>query len=79
MDISRESSVLKLVCSWEFSEFVEPSKFKIRGQAVILGHLPYSLGMSIRYYDRLPDFSVSIPRCYKGVYVNSFFPSTGRL
>ena len=24
--------------------------------------------------DRLHDFSVTIPRCYKYVYVNSFFP-----
>ena len=26
-----------------------------------------------RYSDRLHDFSVTIPRCYKDVYVNSFF------
>ena len=26
------------------------------------------------YSDRLHDFSVTIPRCYKDVYVNSFFP-----
>ena len=25
------------------------------------------------------DFSVTIPRCYKDVYVNSFFPCTARL
>ena len=24
------------------------------------------------------DFSVTIPKYYKGVYVNSFFPCTGR-
>ena len=29
--------------------------------------------------DRLHDFSVTIPRCYKDVYVNSFFPCTARL
>ena len=32
-----------------------------------------------RYSDRLRDFSVTIPRCYKGVYVNSLFPCTARL
>ena len=30
----------------------------------------------IRYSDRLHDFSVAIPRCYKDVYVSSFFPGT---
>ena len=41
--------------------------------------LPYSRGRSTRYSDRLHDFSVTIPRCYKDVYVNSFFPCTARL
>ena len=41
--------------------------------------LPYSRGRSTRYCDRLYDFSVTIPRCYKDVYVNSFFPRTARL
>ena len=36
--------------------------------------LPFSRGRSTRYSDRLHDFSVTIPRCYKDVYVNSFFP-----
>ena len=31
------------------------------------------------YPDRLHDFSVTIPRCYKDVYVNSFFSCTARL
>ena len=35
--------------------------------------LPYSRGKSTRYSDRLHDFSVTFPRCYKDVYVNSFF------
>ena len=38
--------------------------------------LPYSRGRSTRYSDRLRDFSVTIPRGYKDVYVNSFFPGT---
>ena len=41
--------------------------------------LPYSRGRSTRYSDRLHHFSVTIPRCYKDVYVNSFFPRTARL
>ena len=41
--------------------------------------LPYSRGRSTRYSDRLHDFSVTIPRGYKDVYVNSFFPRTARL
>ena len=41
--------------------------------------LPYSRGRSTRYSDRLHDFSVTIPRCYKDVYVNSFFLRTATL
>ena len=40
--------------------------------------LPYSRGRSTRSSDRLHNFSVTIPRCYKDIYVNSFFPSTDR-
>ena len=35
--------------------------------------LPYSRGRSTRYSDRLHDFSVAIPRCYKDVYVKVSF------
>ena len=38
--------------------------------------LPFSQGRSTHYSDRLHDFSVTILRCYKDVYVNSFFPCT---
>ena len=41
--------------------------------------LPYSQGRSSHYSDRLHDFSFTILRCYKNVYVNSFFPRTARL
>ena len=41
--------------------------------------LPYSRGKSTRYSDRLHDFSVTIPRCYKDVYVNTFFPCAARV
>ena len=41
--------------------------------------LPFSRERSTRYSDRLHNFSVTIPRCYKDVYVNSFFPHKARL
>ena len=41
--------------------------------------LPYSRRRFTHYSDRLHDFSVTIPRCYKDVYVNSFFPGTAQL
>ena len=41
--------------------------------------LLYSRGRSTRYSDRLHDFHVTIPRFYKDVYVNSFFPRTAEL
>ena len=41
--------------------------------------LPYSRGRSTRYSDRLHDFSVTIPRFYKDIYVYCFFPRTARL
>ena len=52
------------ICSYELAELVP---------------LPYSRGRSTRYSNRLHDFSVTIPRCNKDVYVNSFFPRTARL
>ena len=44
-----------------------------------LAPLPFSRGRSTRYSDRLHDFSITIPRCYKDVYVSSFFPRRARL
>ena len=41
--------------------------------------LPHSQRRSTRYSDRLHDFSITIPKCYKDVYVNCFFPRTARL
>ena len=41
--------------------------------------LLFPRGRSTRYSDRLHDFSVTIPRCYKDVCVNSFFPRTAKL
>ena len=44
-----------------------------------LVRLPCSQGRSTRSSGRLHDFSVTIDRCYKDIYVNSFFRRTGRL
>ena len=41
--------------------------------------LPYCRGRSARCSDRLHDSSVTIPRCYKDLYISSFFPRTNRL
>ena len=41
--------------------------------------LPFSRGRFTRYSDRLHDFSVTISRCCKDLYVNSFFPRTAKL
>ena len=41
--------------------------------------LLFSQDSSTRYSDRLHDFSVTIPRCYKDVYINNFFPRTTKL
>ena len=34
---------------------------------------------AVGYFNRLHDFSVTVPRCYKDAYVNSFFPRTAKL
>ena len=41
--------------------------------------LTYFRGRFTHYSDGLHDFSVTIPRCYKDVHVNSFFSCTARL
>ena len=41
--------------------------------------LPHSRGRSACYSDKFHNFTVTIPRCYKDAYVNSFFSRTARL
>ena len=60
----RNVASLSLRCSSELAQLVP---------------LPFSRGRSTRYSDRLHDFSVTLPRCYEDVYVNSFFPRTAKL
>ena len=62
---------LNLLCRYYFG--------RCSSELAQLVPLPYSEGRSTRYSDRLHDFSVTIPRCYKDVYVKSFFPRTARL
>ena len=45
----------------------------------LLVPLPFSRGRYGCYFDSLHNFSVTIPRCYIDVYVNSFFPWTAKL
>ena len=42
-------------------------------------HFLFPWGRSAHYSDTLHDFSVTITRCYKDVYVNGFFPHAARL
>ena len=51
----------------------------LAGPLELLVPLPISQGRSTRSSDRLHDFSVTIPRCYKDAYVNSFFLRRARL
>ena len=56
---------LSLFCRYYFGKWLS-------GLAQLVP-LPYFQGRSTCYSDNLHDFSVIILRCYKGVYVNSFF------
>ena len=53
--------------------------FRCSSEPAQLFPLPFSQGRSIHCSDRLNDFSVTILRYYKDVYVNSFLPCTARL
>ena len=48
-------------------------------ELVELVPLAYFRWWSTYYSNRLHNFSVTIPRCFKDVYVNNFFPRTFRL
>ena len=61
---------LSLFCSYYFG--------RRSAELVELVPFPYSRGKATRCSKRLHDFSVTIPRSYKDVYVNSFFPPTAR-
>ena len=67
----RNVAGLSLFCRYYFG--------RCSSELAQLVSLLYSRGRSTHYSDRLHDFSVTILRCYKDVYVNSFFPRTARL
>ena len=61
----RNVANLSLFCSYYFG--------RCSSELVELVALSYSRGRSCRYSDRLHDFSVTIPRCYKDIYVQQEF------
>ena len=62
---------LSFFCRYYFGRFSSESAEWVE--------LAYSQGRSTRFSDRFQDFFVTIPRFYKDVYVNSFFPCIARL
>ena len=69
---------LSLACSqltFFYSYYFGRCSFELAQQV----SLPYSRGRPTRHSERLHDFSVTIPRCYKDAYVSSFFLRTARL
>ena len=75
--------LLPLLNPWLIVEILSPfyRYYFGRGSSELaeLVLLPYSRRRSTCYSDRLHDFSVTISRCYKDVYVNGFFPRTARV
>ena len=67
----RNVASLSLFCRYYFG--------RCSSELAQLVPLPFSRRRSTRHSDRLHDFSVTIPRCYKDVYDNSFFPRTAKL
>ena len=77
--------LLPLLNPWLIAE-MQPAKIFSIGINVVDVHLNWLnwfqfliLERSSCYSDRLQDFSVKISKCYKDVYINSFFPRTARL
>ena len=58
---------------------VEMYSVKLLLSQLPINHNHVKRGKSTCYSDRPQDFSVTIPRCYKDVCVNSFFSHTARL
>ena len=77
--------LLPLLNPWLIAE-MQPAKIFSIGINVVDVHLNWLnwfqfliFERSSCYSDRLQDFSVNISKCYKDVYINSFFPWTARL
>ena len=74
--------VLDLLCGRyvaSLSPFYSYCFCKCSSELAQLVSISFSQGRCTHYSERLHDFCVTIPRCYKDVYVNSFFPCTARL
>ena len=67
----RNEASLSLFCRYYFG--------RCSSELVQLVPFPFSCERSSCYSDRLYYFSVTSGRCYKDVYVNSFFPHTARV
>ena len=67
----RNVASLSLFCTYYFG--------RCSSELAQLVPLPFSRGRFTPYSDRLHDFSVTIRRCYKDVYVYSFFSRTAKL
>ena len=66
-------------CYLELLDKLQKWICKTLGPSLAVSFEPLAHHWNTCYSDRLHDFSVAIPRCYKDVYVNSFFPCTARL
>ena len=65
-------------CS-QFKSFILALLWQMLSELAQLVSLPFSQNRATCYFDRLHDFSVAILRCFKDVYINSFFPCSARL
>ena len=71
--------LLLLLNSWLIVEIFYRYYFgRCSSELARLVLIPFSRGRSTRFSDRLHDFSVTIPRSYRDVYANNFFPCTDR-
>ena len=61
----RNVASLSLFCKYYFG--------RCSSELTQLVPLPYFRGRSTHYSERLHNFSITVPKCYKDVYVNSFF------
>ena len=78
---SLSASLEPLVHHWNMASLILFYRYyfgRFSSELAQLVPLPFSREWSTHYSDRLHDFSVTIPRCYKDVCINSFFPHTAR-
>ena len=80
LGIIRQARKMNMQDCWSFTSLFYRYYFgRCSSELAQLVPLLFSRGRSTRYSDRLHDFSVAIPRCYKDVFVNSFFLRRARL